>query len=215
MATTNGTAAMLKAASTGAPVLIACARNALSALDEALSRGRRIGILCSGRKGRPAWDDTLCAGLLVTCLTEHFPDVHLADSARLARLTWTESKDFVSSLMSADHAVFLDKIGFGGDVAFAGEINAAQVVPELHEIPEGDGMRVVLRPAVSNAPRFLEKRALPAPGGLAEKKPLPVVSSASWQNEGLFNRLPGAGLENVFFAGMKHKKQRRGKSFRN
>jgi len=46
MATTNGTVAMLKAASTGVPVLVACARNAFAAIDAALTRGRRIGIFC-------------------------------------------------------------------------------------------------------------------------------------------------------------------------
>ena len=94
MATTNGTVAMLKAASTGAPVFIACARNAQAVLSAALYRGRRVGLLCSGRKGRPAWDDTLCAGLLVSYLADYFSDIHLADSARLAHLTWMSSKDF-------------------------------------------------------------------------------------------------------------------------
>ena len=69
MATTNGTKALLRAAETGVPVFAACIRNASSALGCALSRGSRIGLLCSGRKGRPSWDDTLCAGLLLGGVT--------------------------------------------------------------------------------------------------------------------------------------------------
>ncbi|MCL2010991.1 MAG: 2-phosphosulfolactate phosphatase, partial [Synergistaceae bacterium] len=190
MVTTNGTVAMLKAASTGVPVLAACARNAPAALDAALSRGRRVGILCSGRKGRPAWDDTLCAGLLVACLMEHFPDIRLADSARLARMAWMGSKDFKSSLMSADHAVFLDKIGYGDDVAFAGEIDVTRAVPELREISEGDGMRVVLKLAAQVESRFPSNRRLPAPPGAErpekpERLRVPVVSSAPGQGNGV------------------------------
>jgi len=145
MATTNGTVAMLKAASTGAPVLIACARNADAAVAEAIIRGPRVGILCSGRQGRPAWDDTLCAGLLVSNLVDRFPDISLTDGARLALLVWRGGEDFKQSLKSAEHAVFLEKIGYGDDVSFAGEINVTRVVPELYGIPDEDGVRAVLK----------------------------------------------------------------------
>jgi len=195
IATTNGTVAMLKAASTGAPVLIASARNARASLFAALSRGRRIGILCSGRKGRPAWDDTLCAGLLAARLSEQFPDVHLADSARLALLAWAGAKDFKSSLASADHAIFLEKIGFGDDVAFAGEIDAARVVPELYELPDGDGMRAVLKLAA-------DKPYLPD-----NLSPLSRDSGAGVSVAGA----PAFGAENVFFAGARYKKLHKGK----
>lgn len=158
MATTNGTAAMLKAASTGTPVLAVCARNAFAALDAALSIGRRIGIFCAGRRGRPAWDDTLCAGALVSLLTENFSDAHLADSARLALLTRQASGDFLASLRRADHAIFLEKIGYGDDVAFAGELDVAMTVPELHEIPDSEGMRAVLRGGVANREPLVLKR---------------------------------------------------------
>lgn len=151
MATTNGTKALLKAASTGTPVLAACIRNASAALDCAQSRGARIGILCSGRKGRPAWDDTLCAGLLLAELQRRCPDLRLADSARLALLTWQTSHDLQASLASADHAVFLNRIGYGADIAFACQPDATDVVPELHELPEGDGMRAVLRRVPADA----------------------------------------------------------------
>ena len=127
--------------------MAACARNALAALEPALSRGNRVGIFCSGREGRPAWDDTLCAGLLIARLKEHFPDVSLADGAKLAYSAWLSARDFGASLRTADHAVFLEKIGFGGDISFAAEIDVTRVVPELHELREGDATRLVLRPA--------------------------------------------------------------------
>jgi 2-phosphosulfolactate phosphatase len=158
MATTNGTKAISKAASTGTPVLVACARNASAALDLALTftliKGRRVGIFCSGRKGRPAWDDTLCAGLLIALLKERFPDARLADGSRLALLAWSESEDLRSSLKVADHAVFLEEIGFGDDIAFAAEINAVRVVPELHALPDGNDEQ-------------MEKRAVLRAGGIS------------------------------------------------
>jgi 2-phosphosulfolactate phosphatase len=218
MATTNGTKALLKAASTGTPVLVACARNAFRALDLALSKGRRLGILCSGRKGRPAWDDTLCAGLLIARLTEYFPDVRLADSARLALLTWRDTKNFLSSLRTADHAVFLEKIGFGGDIAFAAETDTLpHTVPELHELPDGDGMRAVLREGLkSETPLVLPN--LPAANSSAssaaqEKRP-PSPGQPPKPEDGLFSRAAEihaakAASSHVFFAGDLYEKRRR------
>ena len=218
MATTNGTVAMLKAASTGVPVLIACARNARSVLSVALSRGHRIGIFCSGRKGRPAWDDTLCAGLLIAHLAERFPDIRLADNARLALLTWKSSKDFKSSLKSADHAVFLEKIGYGDDVVFAGETDVTRVVPELCELPDGDGMRAVLKPAeLDEQTSFPDNRTLPVSRG--SERPgstrYPVVSLAARQDGVLTRHLLNtySSVENVFFAGEKKYRKRRKSKF--
>ena len=148
MATTNGTGALLSAAATGVPVVVACARNAAAALDCALSLGSRIGVLCAGRKRRPAWDDTICAGVILEELTRRAPDLLLADSARLALLTWrTSGGKLLSSMRTADHSVFLNKIGYGPDVSFACEIDAASVVPVLHEEPHEGEMRAVLRNA--------------------------------------------------------------------
>ena len=214
MATSNGTKALLKGASTGTPVLVACARNAFAALDTALSKGRHIGIFCSGRKGRPSWDDTLCAGLLVAYLMEHFPDTRLADGARLAHLAWRGSRDFKASLKTADHAIFLEKIGYGGDVSFAAEIDAVRVVPELFEIPDGKEMRAVLRlGAPAETPSVLDDRPLPVPAGLEEEtavligpqkdpSPIPVV----WREE------PSTG--EFFLGGENYRKQRRNKARR-
>ena len=171
MATTNGTGALLSAAATGVPVVVACARNATAALNCALSLGSRIGILCAGRKRRPAWDDTICAGVILDELTRRAPDLLLADSARLALLTWRTSGDkLLSSVQTADHAVFLNKIGYGPDVAFACEVDAASVAPMLHEEPQEGEMRAVLRNAGS-VPRPAPEPPSP-PSAAPAPKPL-------------------------------------------
>ena len=162
MSTSNGTVALLSAAATGTPGIAACVRNASAALDHALSIGPRVGLLCAGRRRRPAWDDTLCAGLILDELKRDHPEVLLADSARLALLTWQSSQGrLLESMRTADHAVFLDRIGYGPDIDFACEQDAASVVPLLHEEPEGNGMRAVLRAVLGNAKPRAQK---PAPG---------------------------------------------------
>ena len=210
MATTNGTKALLRAAGTGVPVFAACIRNASSALGCALSRGSRIGLLCSGRKGRPSWDDTLCAGLLLSLLQRRHPGLRLADSARLALLTWQSSRnDLQASLAGADHAVFLDRVGYRADIAFACIPDAVEAVPELHEVPHGDGMRAVLRcvPPDAMGPRL--GTALPLP------EPAPVGPPRMERAQTAQNRFASllqytkSDADHLFLGGNRHKKSGR------
>jgi phosphosulfolactate phosphohydrolase-like enzyme len=213
MATTNGTKALLKAASTGTPVLVACARNARAALDLGISKGDRIGIFCSGRKGRPAWDDTLCAGLLIAGLMERFTRIRLADSARLAHLTWSSSKDFRASLKTADHAVFLEKIGYGEDIAFSSEIDVVRAVPELHALLEGEEMRVLLR---HGTPRETPDTQIEASLRLPAEREALVSGEGrqkedflSQQGKDLLTYMRNLDVGEVFFAGEGYRRQRR------
>ena len=147
MATSNGTKAIHKAVATGAAVYIACARNALYAIDSALAHGYNIGILCAGRFGRPAVDDTTCAGLIVERLCRLLPDFIISDEADIALKTWKSARGlFEHNIRDATHAKFLEKIGFGGDISFACERDSAKCVPEVREVSDfcDSGLRPVI-----------------------------------------------------------------------
>ena len=137
IATTNGTKAILKAVATGAAVYIVCARNALYALDKALTQGRHIGILCAGRLGRPAVDDTICAGLIIEKLCSFLPGCVISDGAVIALNAWKNSTgSFEHNIRSAVHAKFLEKIGFSGDISYACKQDCSAYVPEVKEVPD-------------------------------------------------------------------------------
>jgi|GEM_PF-1954431 len=147
MATSNGTKAILKAVATGAAVYIVCARNALYAIDSALTCGYNIGILCAGRFGRPAVDDTICAGLIVERFCRILPDFVISDEADIALRAWKSARgSFEHSIRTAAHAKFLEKIGFGGDISYACEWDSAKCVPEVKEISDfcDSGLRPVI-----------------------------------------------------------------------
>ncbi len=131
MSTTNGTVALLEAASSGSPVLAASLRNASSVLDYALKIGNRIGLLCSGRKRRPSWEDTLCAGSIIEELSSH-GETLMTDSAKIALSLWqNRSDDLHEYVRKSEHALYLEHIGYGEDIAFCCEYNASSVVPML------------------------------------------------------------------------------------
>ena len=156
MSTTNGTGALLEAGSTGCPVVAASLRNYSACLDYALTIGPRVGILCSGRKHRPSWEDTLCAGAVVESMAGR-GEIIMSDSARIALTLWQNSGDNTESFVrKSEHARYLEQIGYSDDISFACEIDASTVVPVLDD---ADG-HTVLR-AVSGSARPYQRDVLP------------------------------------------------------
>ena len=131
MSTTNGTVALCQAASSGSPVLAVSLRNYSACLDYALTLGRRIGLLCSGRKRRPSWEDTLCAGAVIDELSTR-GEVSMTDSATMALTLWrNRGQDLVACVKKSNHALYLEQIGFEEDIHFCCECDASTVVPML------------------------------------------------------------------------------------
>ena len=148
MSTTNGTVALNEAFSSGSPVIATSFRNISACLDHALTLGDRIGILCSGRKSRPSWEDTLCAGAVIESLQAHGETV-FSDSARIALTTWrSRGGNLLSCVEKSNHADYLKHIGFGRDIIFACEVDASTVVPML---VGDDKAHIILRSVTGSA----------------------------------------------------------------
>ena len=159
MSTTNGTVALTQAASSGSAVLAACLRNYAACLDYALTQGKRIGLLCSGRKRRPSWEDTLCAGAILEELSSK-GEVWMTDSAKMALTLWqNRGDDLTECVMKSNHAQYLEQIGFTEDIAFCCECDTSTVVPML-VTEEG---RNILRSVAGSARPYPRARDVIAP----------------------------------------------------
>ena len=133
MSTTNGTVALNEAYGSGSPVIAMSFRNLSACLDHALKLGDRIGILCSGRKKRPSWEDTLCAGAFLEKLNAK-GQVSMSDSAKIALSVWqNQNENLLSCVEKSEHADYLKHIGYGRDIIFASETDASTVVPVLEK----------------------------------------------------------------------------------
>lgn len=159
MSTTNGTVALCQAASSGRPVLAASLRNYAACLDYALTLGKRVGLLCSGRKRWPSWEDTLCAGAIIDELNTR-GELYMTDSARMALTLWqTRGNDLVECVKKSNHAQYLEQIGFSADIEFCCECDASTVVPML-TAEEG---RNILRSVAGSARPYPRVREVIAP----------------------------------------------------
>ncbi len=139
MTTSNGTKAILGAASRGAsPVLLCSFLNLLAVAKttrEALSGpGGNAFIVCSGSDGRFSLEDFACAGALARELEALGFCLH--PTAREALECFEPYQgDILKILQNSPHGQYLKDIGFEDDLAFCANINTETSVPTL--TPEG------------------------------------------------------------------------------
>jgi 2-phosphosulfolactate phosphatase len=125
LCTTNGTPAILSAASTARDVLIGSLLN-LAALVAHIPTDRDVTVVCAGTEGRFALEDAYVAGRIVQGLT-----ADRTDAARAAeQLARTYDEPGQPLAVSANAAV-LRATGQIADIAFCARESIAAVVPRV------------------------------------------------------------------------------------
>ena len=131
--TTNGSRAL--AAAGASKACLAAAFVTLRASAVRAASFEQITIVCAGSAERFAYEDFLCAGMLVEeILRETSAQPALDDGARLAlEAAQAHRARLVSAIRATDHARELDDIGFGADVLLACEVDRFSFVPVLRD----------------------------------------------------------------------------------
>lgn len=139
--TTNGTQALraaegAAARTVGAFVNLSATVNAVQrALAESDGATRRVTLLCAGRSGEEAQEDTAFAGAVAAALVESSAARHAADAATAhADRQWRAAGcDAANALAHAPHAQALRAQGFDADIRWCGTSDAiAHAVRERH-----------------------------------------------------------------------------------
>jgi 2-phosphosulfolactate phosphatase len=140
MASTNGTPAMTRASVAKVQLLcsfvnIGLVAEALSSAERGASSGADIAIVCSGRMGRMAIEDTVCGGMLVNLLEgAGLADLHdgANDAAIAARdLYLRHSESLGAMVQESSHGRYLASIGFGADLKICSRLDSVPVLPVL------------------------------------------------------------------------------------
>ena len=126
--TTNGTRALAHASWAGR-VLIGALVNRRAVCRDLGNHGQgQIHLLCAGRQGAIAREDALAAGAIVDGLSDAC--VPGNDAARLVRDAYrTSAEEITVALRQTAAADQLRRLGLGGDVDAAGQIDRFDVVP--------------------------------------------------------------------------------------
>jgi 2-phosphosulfolactate phosphatase len=122
LSTTNGTRAILTAASRCEQVVLGSLLNLSAVAEEARERGVDVAIFCAGFKGAFALDDAYCAGRIVSLL-----DGERTDAAIAAELVAQSFADGHEALTARTYG----PIGLEEDVLFCSRESVLPVVPRL------------------------------------------------------------------------------------
>ncbi len=129
LTTTNGTAAMLKAAS-GAVAGLAALTNVTAAARWALQQGRDVSILCAGDSRAFSLEDAVCAGLLVARLSDGAPEAILSEGAMAALALGRHYRARLGQIGEDSRwARKLLRLGRAADVASCLRADVSDVVP--------------------------------------------------------------------------------------
>lgn len=126
MTTTNGTMALNKAS--GAQKVYAAAFvNSMAICSKLIEERRPVVILCAGTEGRFSVEDSLCAGLIVDRLKDHYS---LSDKALAVQAMYEAFKpNLVARVSQSSHAIYLTELGFGDDVTLCLQQDVFSVAP--------------------------------------------------------------------------------------
>jgi 2-phosphosulfolactate phosphatase len=126
--TTNGTRAILEAASRSEHVLLGSLLNLDAVAAAARDSGEDVTIVCAGFQGQFALDDAYCAGRIVQLLGAEPSDAAKASDA-IAR-AWPDAHE---ALLARTYG----PPGLEEDIAFCAHVSVLEVVPRLSRMVDG------------------------------------------------------------------------------
>jgi 2-phosphosulfolactate phosphatase len=128
---TNCSKALLS--SYGADRVLIGAFNNISAVLSTIGPASRVFLVCSGKMGRFALEDAVCAGMFVNeFLKDTSHSVALNDASRTAKLLFDfHHRDLLSMLKESSHGSYLIHLGAENDLELASQVDSVRIVPEL------------------------------------------------------------------------------------
>jgi len=135
MMTTNGTQSIFKARECNEVFVLSILNmnytvNAM--IEYALKNKNDITLLCSGEKGKIAYDDVYTAGIAVKYLLTKPLKFEFSDSAKLAMTAALTDSDIINALEKSSSANSLRKVFLGQDIEFCSQLNKYKIAAKLH-----------------------------------------------------------------------------------
>lgn len=93
-------------------------------------------IVCAGKENVFCIEDALCAGAIITKLTEQNPqiEIFLTDAGRTSKSIWEQlHKNLKHEIRYSDHGKYLSSIGLESDVELCASLNEFPVLPYLKD----------------------------------------------------------------------------------
>ena len=142
MASTTGTPAMTRASS--ARVQLLCSFVNVALVAEGLRGSKKgvgaksdVAVICAGRDGRMALEDTVCGGMLAHILDAGgLVDLKEGanDAAVAARDLYLKYADSLFEMIrGCSHGRYLESIGFGPDLEICSRVDSVPILPAVRD----------------------------------------------------------------------------------
>jgi len=107
--------------------------NNMQAVIQSAGSPSVLHILCSGKAGRFAMEDAVCAGMFIQQILNRLEmDFSLNDASSTARyLYYRHHRNILGMLSQSSYGHYLSQQGHYKDIEYAGMMNIANIVPEL------------------------------------------------------------------------------------
>ncbi|MCL4417130.1 MAG: 2-phosphosulfolactate phosphatase, partial [Actinobacteria bacterium] len=133
--TTNGTQSIFKTRECPAVFILSILNMSYTVdtiVDYAARNQKDIVLLCSGEKGKIAYDDVYTAGIAVKYLLTKPLRFEFSDSAKLAMTVALTDSDVVNALEKSSSANSLRKVCLGDDIEFCSQLNKFKIAAKLY-----------------------------------------------------------------------------------
>lgn len=127
--TTNGSKAILKA-KFSEKLFVLSFLNMAAVADKILNLNEDLEILCSGNYGKFSFEDSACAGMLISILKEKNESIIINDASKVCNLIYKQNKKKLENMLkSTEHGQKLVSSGFNKDIEFAAQQSIYDIVP--------------------------------------------------------------------------------------
>jgi len=129
--TTNGSKAVVKA-KYASNLFIMAFLNANAVAEKLLEMNENTEILCSGNNGKFSYEDSACAGLLISIILDKNKDTELDDSSKVCKLIFEKNRNRLDKFLAeTEHGRKLIDSGFEKDIEFAVQQNIIDIIPNF------------------------------------------------------------------------------------
>lgn len=127
--TTNGSKAIVKSKYSN-QLFIAAFLNVASIAKKLTEECKEVEILCSGNNGLFSFEDSVCAGNLISELKLLIENIEFDDASKTCLLLYEKNKDRIGEMLKeTEHGKKLVENGYIDDIEFASQKNIIDIIP--------------------------------------------------------------------------------------
>lgn len=131
--TTNGSKSIVKA-KYASNLFVMAFLNINAVAKRLLEMNENFQIVCSGNNGKFSYEDSACAGLLISIILNNNKETELDDSSKISKMIFEKHKKNLKKFLSeTEHGIRLLDAGFEEDIKFAAQQNITEIVPHYKD----------------------------------------------------------------------------------